>query len=832
MPAKKLTYVLGILVPWLLLAPVSAQETTRPKLEITVVDEAVLPVRGVHVELVLDQTTAQTADTDDLGRASFPDLRPGTYAITATKDGYEAAENANIEVAGSAKSLRVIMAHAVSRTDSVEVRGTVVEVDSASQPNTLPPQAARELPSRPATVADVLPLTPGVIREPGGGLILSSSPESRAALIVNSADVTDPATGQFGQTIPIDSVEVLNVYQTAYLAEFGRFTAGLVSVETRRGGEKWKWELNDPLPEFRIRSYHLRGLKTATPRVNFEGPLIPSKLFVSEGFEYEVRKTEVFTLPFPVNQKETQGINSFSQIDWLKSNRHWLTGTFHTAIQRLNALTLDYYNPLPTTPDGRARNLTGTVIDRLTIGPGTWENRFSTTYFDGAVWGKGPDPLVIGPAGNSGDYFTDQVRSASRISGNSAYAFSPVARWGIHHFKAGVYFASSEHSGNVTDRTIDIVDLAGHVLVNIQFPRPFRTYEVSDIEKSVFGQDHWVLTPRLAIDLGVRTEAQQISGTIRIAPRTGFAWTPVTRTHTVIRGGAGYFYDRVPLNVYAFNKYPDRQVAFYDAAGGVTFGPTLFLNTLGESLVRHPFISQTPTDGNFSPRSIVWSAQVEQPVTNWLKLRATYLRNDSDGLVILDRVPPDPATNQGAYLLEGSGVSHYRQFDINAGIRLREDRQLFVSYTRSSAHGDLNDFGRFLGTAPDPIIHLNQYGTLSSDVPNRFLAWGVFRLPFKFQIAPVIEYRTGFPYIQVNAQQSYVGVPNSMRFPDFFSVDSRFSKDLKINAKYSVRVSVSGFNLTNHFNPEQVHNNIDGPDFGTFFGHRGRRFTADFDFLF
>jgi hypothetical protein len=816
----------------LLLSPVSAQEPNRPKLEITVVDEAILPVRGVHVELVLDRSTVQTADSDELGRVSFPDLRPGAYAITATKDSYEAVENRDVEIAASAVSLRILMAHAVSRTDSVEVRGTVVEVDSASQPNTLPPQAARELPSRPATVSDVLPLTPGVIREPGGGLILSSSPESRAALIVNSADVTDPATGQFGQTIPIDSVEVLNVYQTAYLAEFGRFTAGLVSVETRRGGEKWKWELNDPLPEFRIRSYRLRGLKTATPRVNFEGPLIPSKLFVSEGFEYEVRKTEVFTLPFPLNQKVTQGINSFSQIDWLKSNRHWLTATLHAAIQRLNALTLDYYNPLPTTPDEYARNLTGTVIDRLTFGPGTWENRFSTTYFDGSVWGKGAGPLTITPAGNAGDYFADQVRSASRISGNSAYAFSPVARWGIHHFKAGVYFASSEHSGNVTDRPIDIVDLAGHVLINIEFPRPFRTYDVSDIEKSFFGQDHWVLTPRLAIDLGVRTEAQQISGTIRIAPRTGFAWTPVSRARTVIRGGAGYFYDRVPLNVYAFNKYPDRQVTFYNAAGDITSGPTLFLNTLGESLVRHPFISQTPTDGNFSPRSIVWSAQVEQPVTNWLKLRATYLRNDSDGLVILDRVPPDPATNQGAYLLEGSGVSHYRQFDINAGFRIREDRQLFVSYTRSSAHGDLNDFGRFLGTAPDPVIHLNQYGTLSSDVPNRFLAWGVFRLPRQFQIAPVLEYRTGFPYIQVNAQQSYVGVPNSTRFPDFFSLDSRFSKDLKINAKYSVRVSVSGFNLTNHFNPEQVHNNIDGPDFGTFFGHRGRRFTADFDFLF
>jgi hypothetical protein len=53
-----------------------------------------------------------------------------------------------------------------------------------------------------------------------------------------------------------------------------------------------------------------------------------------------------------------------------------------------------------------------------------------------------------------------------------------------------------------------------------------------------------------------------------------------------------------------------------------------------------------------------------------------------------------------------------------------------------------------------------------------------------------------------------------------------------VNPKYAVRLSVSSFNLTNHFNPEAVHRNIADPAFGLFFGHRGRRFTADFDVLF
>ena len=265
-------------VACLLLGPLSGQPPPRLGIDLIVADEVGRPVAGASVELKLDRRTIEFGDTNELGRVSFIDLRPGAYVITVRKDGFEPVAGQDADLARGNLELALKMIHLLSRADTVEVRGTVVEVDSVSKPNTLPPEKVRDLPSRPTTVADALPLTPGVVREPGGGLILSSSPESRSALIVNSADVTDPATGQFGLTVPIDSVEVLNVYQTAYQAEFGRFTSGLVSVETRRGGDKWKWELNDPLPEFRIRSYQMRGLKTATPRVNFEGPLIGSTL--------------------------------------------------------------------------------------------------------------------------------------------------------------------------------------------------------------------------------------------------------------------------------------------------------------------------------------------------------------------------------------------------------------------------------------------------------------------------------------------------------------------------------------------------------------------------
>ena len=44
--------------------------------------------------------------------------------------------------------------------------------------------------------------------------------------------------------------------------------------------------------------------------------------------------------------------------------------------------------------------------------------------------------------------------------------------------------------------------------------------------------------------------------------------------------------------------------------------------------------------------------------------------------------------------------------------------------------------------------------------------------------------------------------------------------------------SVSGFNLTNHFNALAVHANVDDPQYGIFFGNYHIRYRADFDVLF
>src|SRR5260370_33658336 len=97
------------------------------------------PVIGARVELTLEQRSIESGDTNELGRISFIDLRPGAYVVTAKKDGFEPVANKDAGLAERNVSLELKMIHLLSRADSVEVRGTVVEVETVSKPNTLPP---------------------------------------------------------------------------------------------------------------------------------------------------------------------------------------------------------------------------------------------------------------------------------------------------------------------------------------------------------------------------------------------------------------------------------------------------------------------------------------------------------------------------------------------------------------------------------------------------------------------------------------------------------------------------------------------------------------------
>ncbi len=824
-------WALVICASYLCLQPLSfvAWAQVLP-LSIRVHTEAGAVIAGASIRIERDGKISAQALTGGDGKSSIEGLAPGPYNIFVSAEQFEqAAQSLVIQDARQDIEVDFTLLSKLRRTDNIDV---VADADTVQAQNATPVAAElrgadfTSLPIRPSTVTDALPLVPGVNRSASGEILINGQGEQQNALLVNATSATDPGTGRFGTTVPADSVESVQVLKTPFLAEYGGFTAGVVSVETRRGGDKWRYSLKDPFPDFRIRSGHIRGLRDATPRVSFGGPLIPNKLFISEAAQYKLEKKQTRTLPFPFNESKNESLNSFSQVDYIVSPLHFITASAHLAPGHINFVDPQFFNPQPVTPNQRAQERTFTFTEHATAMGGLLDSSVSQQTFNVRVGAQGDAEMVLTPTGNTGNYFARRNRNSSRIEWHETLSLSKGSK---HALKFGATLARGANSGSFSFTPVEIRDSEQRTLQRIEFTGgdPFHQ---NDVDNSVFAQDHWSLLSNLSVDGGARLEYQGRASSLRLAPRLAASWSPFGERQLVLRGGYGVFYDRVPLTVYAFDRYPQQVITTYDPTGVADPSTSRFLNTIEIDSVRFPLVRRASRPGDFAPHSQTWTAEAERTVSRILHVRVNYQYSSSEDQILLT---PQTLDGNKIHSLGGGGRSVYRQFEATARFAWKGGQQMMFSYVRSKAEGDLNTFSTYLGDFPLALIRPNQFSNLRSDIPNRFLAWGMIKLPWNMQLAPIFEYRSGLPYAILEASRNYVGVPynNRTRFRDFVGLDDRISRDVALK-KYKARISLTVLNSLNHFNPLDVHANTADPLFGTFFGHYKRRYRADFELLF
>ena len=136
-----------------------------------------------------------------------------------------------------------------------------------------------------------------------------------------------------------------------------------------------------------------------------------------------------------------------------------------------------------------------------------------------------------------------------------------------------------------------------------------------------------------------------------------------------------------------------------------------------------------------------------------------------------------------------------------------------------------------------PVIQPNLFGTLPTNVPDRVVTWGRFKLPQKFTVSPVLDWHSGFPFSIYRRFAELRGPPNSRRFPTFVSLDMQVSKDFQFLsfpgcASTRLRGSMRIFNLTNHGNFRDVYNTVTSPYFGDYAGFEHRSYDLSLDVLY
>jgi hypothetical protein len=347
----------------------------------------------------------------------------------------------------------------------------------------------------------------------------------------------------------------------------------------------------------------------------------------------------------------------------------------------------------------------------------------------------------------------------------------------------------------------------------------------NNTELASFVQDTWQLNQKLTIDLGLRWDHDGIGEDHNFAPRLGFALLPFSNDRTVIRGGVGLFYDKIPISVGIFEQYQERVVTKF-ASNGITIvdGPRPFQHVIRSNDYRSPY-------------SVAATLQVDHEIKRLL-LRVGYEERETRRDFILDPIA------SGSLLLRNDGKSRYREFQVTGRLKLQERHHVYVAYVRSNATGDLNAFNDYFGNLRNPVIRANERSLQPFDAPNRLIGWGDIALPKQITLSPVVDWHTRFPFSLIDEEQNFVGARNrGGRYPSFFSLDLQVTKGLaprvpnwgfvpkkfrgkKVPGRFGVKV----FNLTNHWNPRDFQNNIDAADFGTFYNspHRGIRLKFEF----
>jgi hypothetical protein len=438
-------------------------------------------------------------------------------------------------------------------------------------------------------------------------------------------------------------------------------------------------------------------------------------------------------------------------------------------------------------------------------------SQFSYKRFDADVTANSNDPYQLFVETTAGGFFNRQNRNTYRTGWRETYQFGTRNLFGSHQLKAGIDFAHSDYDGRVQSLPVSIIGVSNVPIERIEFG-PTARFNVHQNETAWFLADKWTPSHRLNLDLGMRFDRDSLTQSTNAAPRAGFALMLTDDAKTLLKGGVGLFYDRVPLNVASFPLLPDRTVVNLASTGQI-IDSVAYVNTIVGRL--------------WNPRSVGWNVEFDRQITSDLTVRAGFLqRNTARDFV----VTPETNLDRGILSLSNTGRTFYREFQVTGQYKIRRDT-LNASYVRSKAYGNLNDFNQFFGNNAAVVIEPDERGRLPFDAPDRLLFWGQFNGPVKLTLMPVLDVHTGFPYSVIDQSRDFVGPRNSQRFPAFNSFDLQVTRPISLPFPHKdirARIGFNVFNLFNHFNPRDVQNDIDSYRFGALFNGVGRTFRGKF----
>jgi hypothetical protein len=830
--------------------------------------------------------------TDSKGEYRLVALPPGTYDFTVEMEGFatQITQGVVLNVGMIATMDFTMKLATVAETITVTGEAPLVETTESDISALVNEQQIISLPLNGRTFSELALLAPGAQRAESwdptktrmGNVSIGGGASRGINMSVDGGDNNDDAVGGQVQSFTAEGIQEFEVITQRYKAEFGRATEGVVNVVTKSGtndfhGTVFGFFRDDALNknEYFAEQGGIEKPKFARQQFGFSlgAPIAKDKTHFFAAYErmQEDNYVTVYTYGyFPdaegAVKQPFRDNNLTVRVDHTLNEKQFLMVRF--AYQR-NTLLNDYVGGTVTAESSATtKNFARSLMAAHTYAMSDTalnEFRFQYMWFHNSQY---PDLTGSPTIGFAHATFGSQLNVPQETK-QRKWIFKDdfSLHKGSHDFKWGGEYQYEPMIGGLfgylgegyfifVGDTITPADLYMYMIAG---GKPdFGTLPHHKL--NLYWQDDWKVSDQLTFNLGLRYELEKniyfdqtghpgvdwlmanrtdlypyhpSDDYNNIMPRFGFAYDVKGDGKSVLRGGAGRYYDEIFLNVTLFadvsthNKppwcYPQYYLYGTDWASlGVNAGNLIdyvmsnYVWQAGNLLAAtqrmiHPD-SATPYSDQFS---IGFSRQLTETMA--FDADFVYIRSESErygnrfnrnDVAAGGRTITNEVGEMRWYDTSGSG--RYKGLNLSLRKRFANRTQLIFNYTLSKAEGNT---GLGFGASPidenDPLND-REWGPRTYDSRHRFMISGIVQLPADIQLSGIVQYFSARPYnITTGYDENGDGIRNDLpsdisninagRGGDFFTLDMRFTKFIRFSGN-TLELMFEVFNLGNRVN--------------------------------
>ncbi|MGQ9647489.1 MAG: TonB-dependent receptor [Thermodesulfobacteriota bacterium] len=807
-------------------------------------------------------------------------IPPGKYEITVMLGGFatQIRKGITLYVGQVARLNFVLKMAAVEETITVTAEAPIVETTKSEIGQVVEQTRIESLPLDGRNFLELAELAPGVAPSTGfggGGTSISAASFRNVTFNIDGLEVTDVVTrGGFGY-FTAEPVREFEVITNRFSAEYARSLSGVVNVITKSGtndlhatayvyardevfdARRWYFDYDklDFVKEKEKENFSFQqfGFSIGGPLaknkthffLNYEGARYNSTAYVTANPAWSLLDISDEIGSFPVTTRTHQ---IFAKINHQFSPRNYLTVGF--SFKKDDHKNL-YVGGLSTQSFGCSLDWdeylllvseTFTVSDRAV---NEFRFQFGTRRQDWIPNDKDPavyEYTTYGVICSSGSHpSVDQLNFNRRIQFKDDFSISlPQTKSGEHHLKFGfdLQFLYGDHDTRYYKNGYYVVWYGTPYYYTQGFgPSHFKFNE------EVYGiyiQDDWKLAANFTLNVGVRYDYNSYApdDNDNIQPRFGFAYDPFNDGKTVLRGGIGWYYDNLFIQILQTAANLGKNGVYI--ATWLPWDPSYPSDWKG--FAEKPEILPVSKQSIWAcapdmkiPHSIQYSVGISRELLKDLSLSLDGVLVRGKNLLRL-RDANAPASNwrdhysfeiprgwetyyadfyrpdgnfRIIHQMETTGRSEYKALYVSLTKRYSNNFSFQASYTLAEAKDDIPMGGDYNNLPNDSNDMDAEWGYSLNDLRHVFALNGVYYLPYGFSVGGIFIAYSGRPYsASLGYDYNGNGVfdrplgmgKNTLRGKDWFKkLDLFVAKSFSLR-RYQLSFRLDAFNVLNSLN--------------------------------